>query len=662
MVKSSQKKNRSSPSKQRPGYDWVSDRRVKGGGYWRRKRSRLGAVAGFGAGVAKTIASGVAGTAGAIAGTVAANAGSAVLGAGLAAATSGLAVMAARARKKNSSPGQPPPSSQPPSSGFNKKAATVAAGSAGAAVAAALIRKKGVQSVNVEPPEESASPDRSQTPKTPNAPGGAGASTAPAAPGSSQASKAPKSPGVNSASELSTTKTSSGLVAQEATQLSSRSTPVSAGTAVIQKRASKTGAQMLLPQSAKTQQGTNMPGVADPWEGEVEPQQTEEKTGKPPVGASPPLGLPSASRRLSKQQLKKTISESRNLKSKRKRIETEIEKATNKIELGKSLQKKESDADKLRGIDYEMAASEKKANLEARLSEIQSREKQLNDVLSPKLPSQIGTTPLSGEGTITPAPKGMEVIEKRKQAKKGKKGKGGDASVEAAELQESSPVQSEETIKTKKSKRSIVQRVKNAISRKKQDPIAAQGEGEKETPRERRRRERAENKQLKKELIEQTGKSASKAMVRNAYKAPLNLVVPGLGDAVEKADRFFGDKSRIEKWAQELEDNGDINVSRRELFRGGRKFVAKQTAAKPKGITQELQRGAEISKDFFDQLVGSNTDEIILKGAKTRGFGADRGRRIQLTKAEYERITRTYTNSQKRQLLNFLDFIGFPVP
>lgn len=676
--KSTLQKNRSRhPGKQRTGYDWVSDRRVKGGGYWRKKRPKAAAIVadigkkvkkkavakvkrkgrsfarGIGRSIARTLVTSVAATA----------------------AGAGLKAIMERARRNQSS--QAPPVSSNKWGAAGKKAAIVAAEAAGAtagtAVAAELIRRsRRPRAVNIpKPPKEDTPPGANgnpKAPKSPNSPSGFNAPEPPeedAPPGSSKTPRTPKSPvGGNSPDPDLWDEAMPGTGVSSPSSGSSRPTSVSAGTAVMQRRANKTGTQIPLPQSARIQQGVSMPGVADPWEGEVDPLQVsgKEKTGKPSSSVPPSLALPSASRRLSKAQLKKAISESRDLKSKRKRTETEIEKANNKIELGKSLQKKESDADKLRGIDYEMIASEKKANLEARLSEIESRQKQLNELLSPKPPSQIGFTPLSSEGTIAPVPKGVQVIEERKQRKKTKEGKGGDTSASSAKLQEPSPVQTEETVKAKKPKRSIVQRVTNVISRKKKEPPATQEREAKETPRERRRRERAENKQLKQELIEQAGKSASKAMVRNAYKTPLNLVVPGLGDAIEKADKFFGDKSRIEKWAQELEDNGDINISRRQLFRGGRRFVAKQTVAKPKGITQELRRGAEISKDFFDQLVGGNSDEIILKGAKNRGFGAERGRKIQLTKAEYERITATYTNPQKRELLNFLQFIGFPVP
>lgn len=664
----SQKKTTSKPlGKQMAGYDWVSNRSVKGGGYWRKKRPRRTAIAASigrktkrkavakvkrkGRSIAKSIGKSIAKT---LIASVAATA-----------AGAGLKAIMERARRNS------PSTSVAPKTGskfgaISKKAAIVAAeaagATAGATATAALIRemkRRGGKSSKKGNPEEDAPPGIPKTPKSPKSPnssGGFNASQPPEEdippPGSVGTPKNPKSP--------KSPEGSSTQAPGEENATGTRVTSVSAGTAVMQRRGRKSAAQVLLPESAGTQKGAGTSAIVDPWEGEVEslPSTNSTKTNKS-SDVPPSMALPSASRRLSKAQLKKAISESRDLKSKRRRTETELEKANNKIELGRSLQNKESDADKLRGIDYEMIASEKKANLEAKLAEIQSREEQLNELLSPKAPVT-PPTGLYGDKNIKPVAKGMEVIEERKQRKKNNQQKEGDENV--AVTQEPSPVKTEETVKTKKKNRSIVQRVTDVVSRKKKESPGKEEEVQKETSKERRKRERAEDKQLKQELIAQTGRSASKAMTRNAYKTPLNLVVPGLGDAIEKADKFFGDKSRIEKWAQELEDNGDINVSRRELFRGGKRFVAKQTAAKPKGITQELRRGAEISRDFFDQLVGGNSDEIILKGAKNRGFGAERGRKIQLTRQEYERITATYTNPQKRELLNFLQFIGFPVP
>lgn len=417
--------------------------------------------------------------------------------------------------------------------------------------------------------------------------------------------------------------------------------PKGAGASAVQKRKSQS-------QSQKPEYKS----VEDPWNGEAPPSEASKGEGDRPVAAGqailegraalkqlpPPVNPVTSRSPAQKKQFKEQLKTAR---TRQKRTNTELEKAENKLELGRSLQEKESDADKMRGLDYELASTEKIANLKARSPE------------------------------RTPA--GLAVI-------RGKNRGQADVRTEPAEESHNRKKKKDRELKSKAEREQAIAEAQAELDRVTESSAIAESPDETQSPtkktggsklseerqakiRERKRKERSENREFAEELGKTTVKSATGYVMKGARKNALNTVVPGLGDAVEKVDRFWKDKTRLEQWADDLENSADTSMSRRQFFRKSGQFAAKQTARKPSTATQELKRGAEVAKDFFDKLAG-DSDQIILRGSRQRGFGSggNGGRAIKLSKKEFDRITRDYTDPQRRSLRNFLDFIGFPLP
>lgn len=369
---------------------------------------------------------------------------------------------------------------------------------------------------------------------------------------------------------------------------------------------------------------TRYPSESDPWERKIPPNSTTSSITPHSEAVVQPQ-LPPAKPAVYKRQLVPKSPKLRQQINLAKREQTGLKKAQSDLELAQHLQQKtHSPADVMRGVDVEMNAHERIANLQARSPQ--------------RTPAGLATIRGKNPNSVRIGGSAEEF-----RNRKEKEVERANLSLEAQDL--ISPVETD---------------VESSVSQSKnQSKNQSKGQTQESDARKRKRKSRAENRQLKKELGELTVQSAGRTAWKKSRKTALNAMVPGLGNAVDTAYMLKGNRDKFERWSNSLKEAGDTPITRRQLFRKSGEFVAKETSRNPKSATDELKRGAEVSQDFFNKIFDKN-DKIILQGGANRMGGGDK--MIHLSPEEFNRITRDYTQADRRALRNFLDLIRFPLP